>query len=149
MWRETVNLSANEISWILLLTNERARNVIDNDSVRLNKKIIQFFLAFYSTIPSSSRPCPIDHLSLLLWKTNWRQAFLSVFVLVMIFVITLSKSLVLHVNPSDIIMCRRVSLVQYTIGHTIIGLHEVVIVKVAVNPLSSTRSRLVAENNLK
>ena len=75
--------------------------------------------------------------------------FLSVFVLVMIFVITLSKSLVLHVNPSDIIMCRRVSLVQYTIGHTIIGLHEVVIVKVAVNPLSSTRSRLVAENNLK
>ena len=42
MWRQTVNFSANEISWILLLTNERARKVIDNDSVRLNK--IQFFL---------------------------------------------------------------------------------------------------------
>ena len=51
MWRQTVNFSANEISWILL-TNERARKVIDNDSVRLNK--IQFFLHFYPIIPSSS-----------------------------------------------------------------------------------------------
>ena len=39
-----------------LLTNESARKVIDNDSVRLNK-IIQFFLHFYPKIPSSSRTC--------------------------------------------------------------------------------------------
>ena len=42
MWRLTVNFSANEISWILLSTNERARNIIDTDSVRLST--IQFFL---------------------------------------------------------------------------------------------------------
>ena len=59
----TVIFSANEISCILLLTNERARKVIDNHFVRLNK--IQFFLHFHPTIPFLSRPCPLDHFSLL------------------------------------------------------------------------------------
>ena len=58
MRRQSVNFSANEM---------RARKVIDNDSVRLNK--IQFFLHFDPTIPPSSRPCLLDHFSLLLQKT--------------------------------------------------------------------------------
>ena len=49
MWRQTVNFSANRISWILLLPNERARKVIDNDSVRFIK--IQFFFHFSPPFP--------------------------------------------------------------------------------------------------
>ena len=39
---QTVNFSANDISLILLLTNERVRKVVANDSVRLNE--IQFVI---------------------------------------------------------------------------------------------------------
>ena len=66
MTYQTVNFSANEISWILLLTNERMRKIIYNDSIRLNK--IQFFLHLYPTIPSSSRPCPLT--MLVYWKNK-------------------------------------------------------------------------------